>query len=69
MLRLKTSSFKLDSDSIGWGRCKVDGGCKGPLKVVEVFDQFDYLGSWGKYIYCETAIKKDEDNGYRVEIV
>jgi len=38
----------------------------GEIKKVEVVE-FPFK-SWGEFYYCETAIKKDESNGYIINI-
>ena len=48
------------------GACKRDKECVGAVRRVEVF-QGDK--SWGRYNYCETAVKCDQSHGYRVEYI
>lgn len=45
------------------GRCLLDGDCQGDVVSVEVSR---FGGSWGTFRYCETAIARDESNGFRV---
>jgi hypothetical protein len=45
------------------GACKRDGDCRGEVRTVEVLKNNE---SWGRFNYCETAIKTDERNGYEV---
>lgn len=47
------------------GRCSQYGTCKGEVKNVEV-KSGDERRSWGRYNYCESAIREDETNGYIV---
>jgi hypothetical protein len=47
------------------GACKRDGDCSGAIKAVEVLKNNE---SWGRFNYCESAIKTDERNGYEVRI-
>lgn len=46
------------------GQCHRDGTCFGDIRRVEILDQ---RGSWGRYNYCQTAIKCDERNGYLIK--
>ena len=46
------------------GRCNY--GHKGEIKLVEVLSNDK---SWGKFLYCENAIKADRNNGFIVKMI
>lgn len=47
------------------GECKNLGTCTGEIRRVFVTGRWGE--EWGWYNYCDTAIKKDMSNGYKVE--
>lgn len=49
------------------GACELyNGGHEGECELVEVWDG---AKSWGKYSYCQNAIKEDQTRGFTVEII
>ena len=44
------------------GECQTNDQCLGEVKLVEV-------SGWGKFFYCENAIKVDRKNGLKVRLI
>ncbi|BES72206.1 hypothetical protein RE428_32240 [Marinobacter nanhaiticus D15-8W] len=74
-MKSSNAFFKDSKNCHCWGDCnELSVGCEGPAKPVLVFSDgkpriMDCGEDGMPFFYCNTAIERDRDNGFRVEIV